>query len=177
MSLNDGIEEELAIMNERVKSSEKTITAEVFENPIRDLLSPKVKCVDVSCTIGEAITIMQENKIGSVVITKEGKLEGIFTERDVLMRVIGKVENYKETPITEVMTTDPISLQSEDMIAYVMNNMHVGGFRHVPVVDENDVPQSIVSIKDVLSYILDWFPESVLNITSGPYRGNSTGEG
>ena len=64
-----------------------------------------------------------------------------------------------------------LGLMATDMIAYVMNNMHVGGYRHVPIVDENNVPISIVSIKDVMSFILDYFPEEILNITGEPFRG------
>jgi len=68
-------------------------------------------------------------------------------------------------------------LQKSDKLAYVLNNMHVGGYRHVPVVDENEVPTGIISVKDVIQYILDFFPKSVANLCDQPYRGVTSRDG
>ena len=78
---------------------------------------------------------------------------------------------YKKETVKSIMTPNPTSLLGSDMIAYVMNNMHVGGYRHVPIVDENNVPISMISIKDVMSFILEYFPEEIQNITGEPFRG------
>ena len=104
-------------------------------------------------------------------ITKNGKLAGIITERDILNKVIGKMDDFRKRPVTDAMTPDPLRLMPGDMIAYVMNNMHVGGYRHVPIVNEKDEPISIISIKDVMTFILDYFPEDITNIVGEPYRG------
>ena len=120
---------------------------------------------------------MQQKKIGSVLITKKGKLAGIITERDILNKVIGKMDDFKTRPVTDAMTPNPLRLMPGDMIAYVMNNMHVGGYRHVPIVNEKDEPISIISIKDVMTFILDYFPEDVTNTVGEPYRGPAHREG
>jgi predicted transcriptional regulator len=173
--MDDYLEEELQIMKERDKEA-PALSGDTFKLPISELTFRPIKPIDVSSTIGDAIKIMQENKVGSVAITKEKKLAGIFTERDVLLKVLGSDKYDMDTNITEVMTKDPVYLLKDDKIAYLMHNMHVGGFRHIPIVDENKEPVTIISIKGVNSFILDFFPESVMNITSRPYRGSSKRE-
>ena len=114
---------------------------------------------------------MRDNHIGSVLVVESEILVGIVTERDILMKVADQVEDSSKVKIQDIMTSEPLSLQSSDMIAYAMNNMHIGGYRHIPIVDENNKPVSIISIKDVMKFILDYFPEQVLNMTGEPYRG------
>ena len=109
-------------------------------------------------------------KIGAVIVTNKGKVAGIFTERDLLLKVVGLIDDFGNKSITKVMTPDPVRLLKDDKIAYVMHNMHVGRFRHIPIVNENDEPISIVSIRKINSYILDHFPEEITNLTEKPYR-------
>ena len=175
--MNDFIDEELQIAKEQDGSSTKALSAETFNVLIEDIDFHKPLCLDVSSSIKEACELMQTKKIGSVLVTENDKLTGIITERDILMKVIGKIDNLSSTKLTEVMTSEPISLQKIDKIAYAMNNMHVGGYRHVPVVNEENEPIAVISIKDVMSYILDHFPDEVLNLTGQPYRGPVSREG
>jgi CBS domain-containing protein len=118
-----------------------------------------------------------KNKIGSVVVTKDGKIEGIITERDILMKVIGILDDWKSTSVEKIMTPHPQILMPEDEVAYVLNNMHVGGYRHVPIVNEDEEPVSMISIKDVVSWLLDHFPVEIINLTGEPYRGPVSREG
>lgn len=174
--MEDHLEEELQIMKEQ-DSSGTTLSSGSFLHPIKEVTMPAVVAMDISTNIGDAVDLMQERKIGSVVITQSGQLAGIFTERDVLMKVIGKIDNWREEPIKRVMTPNPQSLQAGDEIAYVLNNMHVGGYRHVPIVNEKDEPIAMISIKDVVSWILDHFPQDVMNLTGEPHRGPKSREG
>ena len=87
------------------------------------------------------------------------------------------MDDWKTRPVKDAMTPEPLSLMPGDMIAYVMNNMHVGGYRHVPIVDENNIPTTVISIKDVMTFILDYFPEHITNIQGEPFRGPSSREG
>lgn len=176
--MDANLDEEMEIMDER-NQEPKILNAETFHTLIRDVVPLKgVRSLGLQTTIAEAVEIMQHNKIGSVLLTdEEGILKGIVTERDVLMKVVGIINDIKTTPITEIMTADPVTLCEDDKIAYVMNNMHVGRFRHVPIVDDDGRPIGIVSIRDVVDFILDYFPEEITNITSEPFRGESTREG
>ena len=174
--MEDHLNEEMTIANEQ-DSAGTALTSETFLSPIKELKLPPVAGVESSTKLGDAIKLMQDKKIGSLIVTDNSRLIGIFTERDVLMKVIGVLDNWQEREISEVMTTGPQTLMDGDEIAYVLNNMHVGGYRHVPIVDENEAPVSMVSIKDVVSWILDHFPQEITNLTGEPFRGPKTREG
>ena len=173
----DIFEEEMQIADEQDGLKAKTLSSKTFEGVLDEIEMPKAITVTNEASVHDVITIMQKKKIGSVLVTNQNVLEGIITERDILMKVVGIIENLKETPVTEIMTPEPLALMKGDMIAYVMNNMHVGGYRHVPIVNEDREPISIISIKDVMSFILDHFPEEITNITGEPYRGPVSREG
>ncbi|MCK5884716.1 MAG: CBS domain-containing protein [Bacteriovoracaceae bacterium] len=170
--IDDIIDEEIRIMTERDEEP-TTLSSATFKLPINELKLKPVITLDVSASLNDAIKLMQKNKFGSVIITESGKCTGIVTERDILLKVVGLIDDLTGTPISKVMTKDPLRLMKDDKVAFVMHNMHVGDFRHIPIVNENDEPISIVSIKDVNGFILDYFPESVMNICCTPYRGTS----
>ncbi|OFZ17610.1 MAG: hypothetical protein A2X86_03895 [Bdellovibrionales bacterium GWA2_49_15] len=174
--MDDMVNEELQIMgesNEEVMSLSST----TFELPISTLkLSPPV-CVRETTLTKEVCALMQAKKIGSVLVVSElNEVVGIFTERDLLFRIAGKVRDWETKPVQKFMTFEPLTLQASDMIAYAMNNMHVGGYRHIPIVDETNQPIGVLSIKDITSFILDQFPKHILNITGQPFRGISQRE-
>lgn len=173
---DDIIEEELQIAGEQDHKKEKVLSPKTFELTISELKPPAPVTVERGTPIGETILLMQKHSFGSVLITDEGELCGIITERDILMKVAGFGIDLARQPVDEFMTEDPLALMEGDEISYVMNNMHVGGYRHVPIVDENRKPIGIVSIKDVMSFILDQFPEEVTNVLGEPYRGQSLRE-
>jgi len=167
--MSDAIDDELRLMADEGASHE--ISSEMFRQPVRRLFSKNALAVDVAQTVGEAVALMRETGFGAVAVTRDGKIAGILTERDMVVRVIGVVEDFEKTPVERVMTPDPVTLRSDDPIVYVMHNMQVGGYRHVPVVDDDHRPVSIVSIKDVVRFVLGYFPRDVYNLTPEPYRG------
>ena len=174
--MSDSLDEENKIAKEQ-DSIGTALSAETFNTPIREISMPKVIAIEEDTSIKAVIDILQKKKIGSVVVTKNGVLSGIVTERDILLKVICIIKDLEKTKVTEIMTANPQSLQKEDQVAYVLNNMHVGGYRHVPIVNENDEPVSMISIKDVISWILDFFPQEITNLTGEPFRGAISREG
>lgn len=119
-------------------------------------------------SVTDAMRTMQAEHRGYVVITRDGspqsEILGIFTERDVLLRVVDRGRNPATLPLSEVMTQDPEVLPSSSSIAYLLNKMCVGGFRHVPVVDEQGRPVTVVSVKDVVELLVEAFPREILNL-------------
>jgi CBS domain-containing protein len=75
------------------------------------------------------------------------------------------------------MTANPEAFQPDDSIAYVLNAMSVGGYRHVPVVDEQKIPLAVISVRDIVSFIIEHFPEEVLNLPPEPIRSTEQREG
>lgn len=176
--MSDHLKEEQQIMKEQ--DQVRSLTNEVFEAPVEELRMPRAIAMNEKSNISDVVKMMQKKRIGSIILTDdEGILSGIVTERDILLKVVGIFDKaeLEKTPISKVMTEEPQTLRAGDEIAYVMNNMHAGGYRHIPIVNQEGEPLSIISIKDVLTYILDFFPSDVLNMVGEPYRGPKQREG
>lgn len=119
-------------------------------------------------TVEEAVAKMVDNRRAAVVIVNaEGCLTGIFTERDVLTRVMRQRRNPEQTKLAEVMTPDPETLAPGDRICYAVNRMHIGGHRSIPLVDGDHRPLGIVTVNDVVKWLAEIFPEAVLNLRPG----------
>jgi CBS domain-containing protein len=111
--------------------------------------------VSPETTLAECLVMMQQRHVGSVLITgKDGRLQGIFTERDCLMKVVGKVSSLEVVTVSEFMTKSPIRERPDASLAFALNLMSNGGFRHVPIVDQDDIPIGIISVKDVVEHIV-----------------------
>ena len=87
-----------------------------------------------------------------------------MTERDILLKITGKGYDLDIMTVDEIMTPDPEFLTSEDPIAYALNKMHVGGFRHVPIVDDIIRPIGLISVSDIISTIADYFSREIINL-------------
>ena len=111
-----------------------------------------------------AVEIMNERRIGALVVVSEGMVVGIFTERDVLIRIIDRGRNPATLTLGDVMVRDPECLHKQASIAWVLNKMSVGGFRHVPTVDDEGRPACVVSVRDVVQFLVDSFPTEILNL-------------
>jgi len=125
-----------------------------------------------TATVLEAAQLMNDRHIGSVLVIDQDHLVGIFTERDVLFRIVDRGRNPATLPLADVMTPDPEALSVRSTVAYALNKMCVGGFRHVPVVDEEHRPAFVVSVRDVVEYLVESFPSEILNLPpeDGPER-------
>ncbi len=75
------------------------------------------------------------------------------------------------------MTPKVEGLQADDSIAFVLNTMHVGGYRHVPITDDRGVPVAVVSVKDIVGFIIEHFQEDVVNLPPRPMRTTNEREG
>lgn len=142
--------------------------AELLREPLTVLPVQQAITLSPNDTVTDAMRAMQREHRGCVLVTDDGtsnsKLTGIFTERDVLFRIVDKGRNPASLPIAEVMTADPDTLSVHASIAYVLNKMSVGGFRHVPVVDDEHRPACVISVRDVVAFLVDAFPREVLNL-------------
>ncbi|QNN21088.1 CBS domain-containing protein [Planctomycetales bacterium ZRK34] len=110
-------------------------------------------------TIRVALTKMIDNDVACLVVTKNEKPVGIFSERDVLNRVADRFESLADHPIAEVMTPDPIVVHTTDNPARVMNVMGSGLFRHLPVVDVDGKLVGILGARRVTAYLQKYFPD------------------
>jgi CBS domain-containing protein len=142
--------------------------ASLLHEPVSVLRSRQPLVLSMTSTVTEAVRAMQSDHSGCVVITDDGtvdsKVNGIFTERDVLFRIVDRGRNPAQLPLQDVMTTNPETLSVRSAVAYALNKMSVGGFRHIPVVDDEHRPAFVVSVRDVVEYLVEYFPREVLNL-------------
>lgn len=141
------------------------LTDAVLRQPLRQLQFPKPVCVAPNATLQETVEKMRSSRVGVVLITEPdtGALAGIFTERDLLLRVAGRGWDFREHRMSEVMTPDPACLSPDERIGFALSMMLTHGFRHLPMLDEKARPAGIVSQRFLLSYLCEYFPEDVLN--------------
>ncbi len=166
-------QQEVELMDETYFESPREQKAGVFDatllrEPVTALPVRPAIVLSSNDTVTEAMRAMQREHRGCVIVTDDGsnrsKLIGIFTERDVLLRIVDRGKNPATLPLAEVMTPDPEVLSTRSPIAYVLNKMSVGGFRHVPVVDDEHRPAFVVSVRDVVEYLVEAFPREVLTL-------------
>ncbi|MBI3411232.1 MAG: CBS domain-containing protein [Planctomycetes bacterium] len=119
--------------------------------------------VDASVTVGDAVEAMNQHHTGYVLVEKLGRLVGIFTERDVLTRVALR-DGSAALAVEEVMTPRPETLEADETVSFALNKMSVGGYRHIPIVDRAGKPLGVLSVRDVVDFLVELFPEDVLNL-------------
>lgn len=121
---------------------------------VRDIIAGRpLLLAPESSSVSSAIISMLSNEGSSaVLVTREGKpteLVGMFTEYDIMSRVVQQQRDPAATPLSAVMTPNPQTINSDQRFGHAMHLMHLNGYRHIPVV-ENGRPVGIVSLRDVL---------------------------
>ncbi len=146
----------------------REIKGALLADKITLLLPAEPICVGETTTVHDAIAAMlARRQAGVLVLDGDGRLTGIFTERDVLMRVVGRDLDTRRTPLGAVMTREPEALSPRDRIAYALNRMSVAGYRTIPLIDAERRPIGVVTVTDVIRWLVDRFPETVLNMRPG----------
>jgi len=153
---------------EERSAQRKVFDASLLREPLHGLRTRSPILLSRAASVSEAMREMQKQHRSCVLVTEDGtassKLVGIFTERDVLLRIIDRGRNPATLELAEVMTPEPECLPAQAQIAWVLNIMSVGGLRHVPVVDELGRPVAVVSVRDVVQFLVDAFPAEILNL-------------
>ncbi|MCZ6779720.1 MAG: CBS domain-containing protein [Acidobacteria bacterium] len=131
----------------------------VLEDPLKNLMPLKPLVVAPDEPLGHAIGLMKKNNQGSVFVIEDDRLVGILTERDLLLNVAGRPLDVSRTLVRNLMIHDPATLRSSDSIAFALNRMYAGHYRHIPVVDDGKLT-GFVSIRGVLRYLSERLHET-----------------
>jgi len=144
---------------------------ELATTPVSNLARPDPLSVTPDTPLGEVVEQMRDQKRGAVVIADgEGKLAGIFTERDLMLRVDHATNAWRKQPISSVMTSTPRTLEPRASVAKAIRMMTRGVFRHVPIVDQDGHCTGMLSIRAILQYIVQHYPEEFINLPPDPKR-------
>lgn len=129
----------------------------MFDQPIKNLMEQKkFLTAPPETTVSQAAKLMAKKNVGAVLVVKDERLVGIFSERDAVFRVIAQGRDTHTTPLSEVMTTEPKTLGPGKSFGHALLLMQENGFRHIPVV-ENGHPIGIVSSRNAMDPELEEF--------------------
>src|SRR5438128_1858984 len=119
--------EDLTAFSRRVPASR--VEADLIRDRIERLWPKTPTTVSPDTPVGEVLNKMVDAKIGCVMVADRGKLVGIFSERDALMKLNTDASKFRDRPISQFMTADPVTLETSDKIAFALHKMNVGGYR------------------------------------------------
>lgn len=166
--LNETLDEEVVCLTEAVPKPH-VLAGEIFRRPCGELPMAEPVSLPETTMVCEAAAAMKSARSTFVLLTDaRGRLSGIFTARDALLRLGDVPIDAAEMPIARYMTHGPDRLQADHPIAYALNFMHMGGHRHVPIVDGDDKPIGVIGTREVVAWLSEYFREEVLNLPPDP---------
>ncbi len=117
------------------------------QRTVGQLIKRNVVYLPSSTNVSEASKVMATKHIGAVLVMDDGQLEGIFTERDAVIRVLAERRDPEATQLFEVMTRDPITIAPQSAATDALRLMSEVGFRHIPIAEGGEV-YGVISIRD-----------------------------
>jgi CBS domain-containing protein len=123
--------------------------------------------VTPSQTVADAVALMRRERVGCVLVCENERVLGIFTERDLMRRVLAAGEPLTQ-PVGAFMTPDPVAVHPKEPIGAAVQRMEEGGYRHLPVVDEDGRPVGVLSVKRIVHYLVEHFPGTIYNLPPDP---------
>lgn len=167
LDLEDDLVQDEAYFDAGV-SPRRPFDAGMLKEPVSVVPTRPPLVFGADASVKVAMQAMQERHRGCILITQDGTLRspltGIFTERDILLRVIDSGRNPASVPLSDVMTHDPESLPFDGRLAWALNMMAVGGYRHLPVTDANGWPTAVLAVRDIVAFLVETFPAEILNL-------------
>src|SRR3954466_4949631 len=110
---------------------------------VERLASAAPLCLGHDASVRDAVDLMRRHRVGCVLVCQAGRLLGIFTERDLLRRVLAPGRPLS-LPLGDFMTTDPVVVQRTESIGAAIRRMEEGGYRHLPVVEGSGRPVGVL---------------------------------
>jgi CBS domain-containing protein len=147
-----------------------TTLPQIAATPIGQIVRREPVRVGPDTLLGEVVSQLRERGRGAVIVEDQTGLVGIFSERDLMLRVDHGDPSWPSRPVRELMTRAPRTIRDDQEIEKALNLMLTGRHRHLPIVDGNDALLGIVSIRDLLIHIVGFFPDEFLNLPPDPER-------
>lgn len=138
-----------------------------------DFAEPPI--VSPEASVAEVFDFLRRSPDGCVLICRENRLIGIFTERDGL-RLMTRPTDWQQ-PIENVMVREVVSVANTATVKEAINKMYEGAFRHLPVVDQRQKPVGLIKVSHILRYLVQHVPKPVYNLPPEPNHAMQTREG
>jgi CBS domain-containing protein len=153
-----------------------TLQQSLRTDRISQLTLRPVCSVRPETSIEETVRGMRDVRIGCALVVDHPRLLGIFTERDFLLRVVNRRLDLA-TPVQQVMTADPVVVRQEDSLQEAVERLQQRGYRHLPVLGGSGEPVGVLSVKDIMHYLVEFFPANVYNLPPSPVATHTSREG
>lgn len=137
---------------------------------LSEVVSQPPLMVSASSPLADAIHLMQQERRACVLVMENDRLVGIFTERDILMKVAGQPLDLIHTPVSTSMTPDPFTLPADANVAFALSKMVLEGFRHIPLVDDEGYPTAVVSMRNLIEYLGEIYSRELLTMPPEPHQ-------
>ena len=174
----DIYDDELKEMYESKRKTGVTLDKAISLNdPLSSLTQEKFIVLNEQATLRDAIDSMQKYHIGCILLENNHKITGIFTERDIVQHIVGNRHNLEKECVADYMTKSPDVLHFQDPIAFALNKMISGGYRHIPIVDKEEKPIGIIAMQDIINHLGDYFFDDIVNLPHTPLRDQTQREG
>ena len=144
--------------------SPRTALDLLLRTRLSDLSPPAPTTVPLGSSVADACRLMAKGQVGCVLVMEGERLAGILTERDVLYQVAGADRRASELRVDELMTADPTTLRAGHRVAHALNKMSIGGCRHLPILDEHGLAVGVLSVRRIVDFLAEQFPEKLLNL-------------
>ena len=119
-------------------------------------------CVEPGVPVGDALRLLREHRRGSLLVCREGRLAGIFTERDALRLLAAGTD--LSAPIETVMSRAPVTVTARDSLSTAIARMSENGYRRLPIVDDQGQPLGVLDAAGIVHWLVEHFPKAVYNL-------------
>ena len=157
-------------------TTERISRAQLRSERIKTLGHREPVTVPSGTPLRSAIATMQSNDGEPILIADGQRLLGVLTERDVLLKILGR-EGILDEPVDDVMTRDPQTLTADSTVGEALELMESGRYRTVPLVDETGAPSGLLRQQDIVEYVAEAFPQEILNLPPRPHQVMEEQEG
>jgi CBS domain-containing protein len=130
------------------------VESDLMRDRIERLWPKTPSKVTLDTPVRTVLKKMVDEEIGCVMVVDKDNLVGIFSERDALMKLNTDAAKFMDRPISQFMTPSPVTLETSDKIAFALQKMNVGGYRHVPILFAGKLA-GVISIRDILRYLTE----------------------
>lgn len=155
---------------------EKKIEDLLKEKKISEIVNPRLVECAPEISVRETIGLMQSRRSGYAVLVADRQVFGIFTETDVVLKVMGKDIDL-DLPVSEFMTLSPAVLTPNDSVGLAIDLMAKKGIYHLPLVDKNRYLVGILSVRTLIHFLAEFYPTEVYNFPPDPNQISFTAEG
>ena len=148
-------------------SKDRTMDDPICRETVGDLYPPNPIMVPATTPVGEVIELMQVRRVGAILLESDGLLVGVFSERDVVTRVLGS-EIDPKTPVNTIVAQDPVYVRTTDHVDKAIGLMAERGIRHLPVCSDQLEIEGILSVRQIIDCLAQHHPMEVMNRPPAP---------